>query len=45
MTQYERMVKGLLYDPGDPEIVAEQEIYLGKLQEYNRLKPTDTKAK
>ena len=27
MTQYERMVKGLLYDPGDPEIMAEQVPY------------------
>ena len=24
MTQYERMEKGLLYDPGDPEIMNEQ---------------------
>ena len=29
MTQYERMVKGLIYDPADPEIMAEQ----GSLQE------------
>jgi Maltose acetyltransferase. len=26
MTQYERMVKGLLYDPGDPEIMNEQSV-------------------
>ena len=26
MTQYERMVKGLLYDPADPEIMEEQNL-------------------
>ena len=45
MTQYERMVKGLLYDPGDPEITAEQGPYQEKLQEYNRLQITDTAAR
>ena len=40
-TQYERMVKGLIYDPSDPEIAAEQFPYLDKLWEFNQLKPSD----
>lgn len=45
MTQYERMVKGLLYDPGDPEIQAEQIPLLEGLWEFNRLRPGDFAAK
>lgn len=45
MTQYERMTRGLLYDPGDAEIMAEQRPYLERLREYNRLLPTDDEAK
>lgn len=45
MTQYERMVKGLLYDPGDEEIVKEQTAFQDRLWEFNRLKPTDIEAK
>ncbi len=44
-TQYERMVKGLIYDPADPEIAAEQFPYLDKLWEFNRLRPSDIEAK
>ena len=44
-TQYERMVKGLIYDPSDPEIAAEQFPYLDKLWEFNQLKPSDFEAK
>lgn len=41
MTEYERMVKGLIYDPADKEIVAEQIKFQDKLWEFNRLKPSD----
>ena len=45
MTQYERMVKGLLYDPGDEEILAEQVPFQDRLWEFNRLKPSELEAK
>lgn len=40
MTQYERMAAGLLYDPGDPEIVKEQISFQDRLWEFNQLKPS-----
>ena len=45
MTQYERMVAGLIYDPGDKEIFEEQLEYQNKLWEFNRLKPSDLEKK
>ena len=45
MTQYERMVAGLLYDPGDAEIVAEQVPFQDRLWEFNQLKPSDLEKK
>ena len=45
MTQYERMVKGLLYDPNDPEIKEEQVPYQDRLWEFNRLRPSDLEEK
>ncbi len=45
MTNYERMVKGLIYDPMDDEIMAEQVPYQEKLWEFNQLKPSDYDAK
>ncbi len=45
MTQYERMEKGLLYDPGDPEIMAEQLPLLDRLWAFNRLWPSDREEK
>ncbi|MBO5544478.1 MAG: sugar O-acetyltransferase [Oscillospiraceae bacterium] len=45
MTQYERMVAGLLYDPGDPEIMEEQRPWQDRLWEFNQLKPTDYEKK
>lgn len=45
MTQYERMEKGLLYDPGERDIVKEQEQYQDKLWEFNQLKPSDIEGK
>ena len=40
MTQYERMVAGLIYDPGDPEIMNEQVPFQDRLWEFNQLKPS-----
>ena len=45
MTEYERMVAGLIYDPGDAEIMAEQSVFQEKLWEFNQLKPSDFEAK
>ncbi len=45
MTQYERMKAGLIYDPGDEEIMEEQMPYLDKLWEFNNLKPSETEKK
>jgi galactoside O-acetyltransferase len=45
MTQYERMEKGLIYDPSDTEIMSEQLIYQNKLWEFNQLKPGDYEKK
>lgn len=45
MTQYERMVAGLLYYPGDAEIKAEQVVYQDKLWAFNQLKPSDSAKK
>lgn len=40
MTQKERMMAGLIYDPGDEKILREQYPYLGRLKEFNDL-PVD----
>ena len=45
MTQYERMEAGLIYDPGDKEILEEQNRYADGLWEFNRLKPSDSDKK
>ena len=45
MTQYERMEKGLIYDPYDPEIMAEQVPYQDRLLEFNQLKSSDVEQK
>ena len=45
MTEYEKMTAGMIYDPGDPEIMKEQSGYLERLWEFNRLRPGDTEAK
>ena len=45
MTQYERMVNGLIYDPADEEIAKEQFLYLDRLWEFNQLKPSDYEKK
>lgn len=45
MTQYERMVKGLIYDPADSEILEEQMSFQDRLWEFNQLRPSDYEKK
>lgn len=45
MTQYERMEKGLIYDPADREIMDEQVTYQDRLWKFNQLKTTDYEEK
>ena len=45
MTEYEKMKKGLIYDPSVPEIMDEQFQYQDKLWEFNQLKPSQLKEK
>lgn len=45
MNQYERMMKGLIYDPMDEEILKMQFPYQDKLFEFNKLKPSDIDKK
>ena len=40
MTEYEKMAKGLIYNPGDEKIMSEQLQYQDKLWEFNQLKPS-----
>lgn len=41
MTQYERMLKGLIYDPMDKEIMIKQSFFQEKCWEFNQLAPGD----
>ena len=45
MNEYERMIKGLIYDPMDEEILKMQFPYQDKLFEFNKLKPSDIDKK
>ena len=45
MTQYERMLAGLVYDPSDPEIMAEQVPFQDRLWGFNQLKTSDFEKK
>ena len=45
MSHYERMVKGLIYFPDDPEIKKEQVPFQDKLWEFNQLKASDIEKK
>ena len=45
MTNYERMAQGLIYDPTDEGIMAEQVPFQDKLWEFNQLKPSDYEKK
>ena len=45
MTQYERMVAGLIYDTTDKEILEKQAVYQRKLWAFNQLGPDDADKK
>lgn len=45
MTQYERMLAGLIYDPADPEIISAQAAYADRLWAFNQLRPCDAGEK
>ena len=45
MTQYERMVNGLIYDPADAEILKEQLVFQDMLWAFNQLKPSEIEKK
>lgn len=45
MTEREKMINGLIYDPNDGEIINEQLQYLDKLWEFNQLKPSQQTEK
>ena len=45
MTQYDRMVNGMLYDPMDKKIMDEQLSFQDKLWKFNQLKPSDYNKK
>ncbi len=45
MTQYERMMAGLIYDPADPQIMLEQAAFADRLWAFNQLRPSDTTEK
>lgn len=45
MTQYERMVKGLIYDTCDKDILEMQRPFKDKLWAFNQLKPSDVREK
>ena len=45
MTNCEKKIQGLIYDPMDKEILDEQLPFLDKLWEFNQLKPSDTEQK
>ena len=45
MTQYERMMNGLIYDTCDKEILKMQQPFKEKLWKFNKLKPSDNKEK
>ncbi|HHT94427.1 MAG TPA: sugar O-acetyltransferase [Clostridia bacterium] len=45
MTEKEKSHAGMLYQPGDPELVADRDVTVQKLYEYNRIHPLDREAK
>lgn len=45
MKQYERMVKGLIYDPADDEIMKGQMVFQDMLWDFNQLKPSECDKK
>lgn len=45
MTEAQRMRAGLIYNPGDKEIVEEQNTYLELLYDYNATRPSEAKKR
>jgi len=45
MTEKEKSHAELLYQPGDPELVADRDITIQKLYDYNHLHPLDSDAR
>ena len=45
MNQYERMIKGLIYDPCDCTVCDQQAIYQKKVWDFNQLKPEQKEEK
>lgn len=41
----ERMKKGLIYDPTDPELMREQGAYISRVNEYNATSPAETEKR
>ena len=45
MTQYERMIQGLIYDPADPEIMDMQRPFQERVWAFNQLSPSQFNEK
>lgn len=45
MTEKEKSHAGLLYQPGDPELVADRDITVKKLYDYNHIYPLDRQTR
>lgn len=45
MTEKEKSHAGMLYQPGDPELVADRDVTVHKLYNYNNLNPLDRDAR
>lgn len=45
MTNKERMIQGMIYDPNDAAITGDQFVYTDKLWEFNQLKPSQLEEK
>lgn len=45
MTEKEKSHAGMLYQPGDPELVSDRDITIKKLYNYNKLNPLDRDAR
>jgi maltose O-acetyltransferase len=45
MTEKEKSHAGMLYQPGDPELVADRDVTVQKLYDYNNLNPLDRNAR
>ena len=45
MTEKEKSHAGILYQPGDPELVADRDITIQKLYDFNKMHPLDRAAR